>query len=365
MKRIGYVCKEMEERSFCNRVILDAIYNKRKTPFIQHVKENYEEYGEELQQTLINGWIPDEIRAKTINEGTDRKQRDLGIPTLRDHFVHTAVAKILEKYLPKRFYFYACGSLPNRGQTFAVKSVEGYLRKKKPKNCGLADVKKCYKSIKKDVVMWCLRRVFKDEKFLHLNEQILDQMGDGLAIGFTVSHWYAHLVLSFIDVAFKREFPNVHLTRYMDNFVLLCNRKRTLHKAIRYLMELAGRFRLHIKEDWQVFPVKKRMVEFLSYRMDHNKTILRKALMFRMSKRLRRAKHNLSVHAARTIMSYYGVLKHCDSHNFKMSYLYPNVSLKLCRRLISDDDKKRLLFREAKPLRDSIEWAKSVCGVSA
>ena len=55
MKRIGYVCKEMEERNFCNRVILDAIYNKRKTPFIQHVKENYKEYGEELQQTLIDG----------------------------------------------------------------------------------------------------------------------------------------------------------------------------------------------------------------------------------------------------------------------------------------------------------------------
>lgn len=336
----------MTDRTFCDDTVLDAIYNKRKTPYIMHIKDNYREYGGKLQQVLIVGWIPKPTRTKTINEGTSMKSRDLEIPCLYDHFVHTAVARILEKYLSKRFYFYACGSLPYRGQTFAVKSVEGYLRKRKPKYCCLADVKKCYKSIKKDVVMQCLRKVFKDERFLYLCSQILDQMSDGLAIGFTVSHWFAQLVLSFIDKAFKKAFPQIHLTRYMDNFVLLCNRKRTLHKALRYIMELVNHFNLQIKEDWQVFPVRKRMVEFLSYRMNHYTTILRKALMYRMSKRFRKIKKNMSIHAARTVMSYNGILKHCDSYNFKLSYLYPNVSLKLCRRLISDADKKRALCRQ-------------------
>ena len=365
MKRIGFVYDEMVQREYCDRMILEAIRNKRKTPYIEHVRENYKDYGAKLQQTLINGWKPSPIREKTINEGTGRKKRELKIPTLPDHFVHTAVAKILEKYLPKRFYFYACGSLPNRGQTFAVKAVEGHVRKRNPKHCALADVKKCYKSIKKRTVMRCLRRVFKDEKFLKLNEQILDQMGDGLAIGFTVSHWYAHLVLSFIDIPLKEAFPDVFFVRYMDNFVMLCNRKRTLHKVLKFLSGKLAEFDLRLKEDWQVFPIRCRMIEFLSYRIDHCKTILRKALMYRMSSRFRKAKTSMNVHTARTVMSYFGVLKHCDSHNFKESYLYPNVSIKVCRRLISDADKERALFRAAKPLRDSIKWAESVCGVSS
>lgn len=346
-KRKGYVWEELTDIDHCCQSVLDAIANKRKTPFLEHVQENYKEYGDKIQQVLLQGWIPDPTRQKTINEGTDRKQRDLCIPSLRDHFIHTAVAKILEKYLSKRFYFYACGSLPKKGQTFAVKALEGNLQRKKPKYCLLADIHKCYKSIKVEAVMWCLRRVFKDEKFLHINRQILEQMGDGLAIGFTVSHWYAHLVLSFIDISVKRRFPSIFLVRYMDNFVMTCSRKRTLHKAVRLLAERASHFRLRIKGDWQVFPIRSRMIEFLSYRLNHEKTILRKSLMYRMARRFRRANCNLNAHAARTIMSYRGILKYCDSHNFKMSYLYPNVSIKLCRRLISDADKKRLLFRTA------------------
>ena len=342
-KRIGYVWEEMTSIEHCNQCILDAIKNKRKTAYLIHINENYTEYGQALRQTLINGWEPEPTRVKTINEGTDRKQRDLKIPSLRDHFVHTAVAKILEKYLPKRFYFYACGSLPGKGQTFAAKAVQGYLRKNKPKYCALADVRKCYQNIKKEEVMRCLRRVFKDEKFLSLNEKILDQMGDGLAIGFTVSHWYAQLVLSFIDHKIKENGSKVFLVRYMDNFVLLCGRKRTLHKLIRILAIELSRMRLTVKSDWQVFLVCKRMVEFLSYRMDHNRTILRKKLMYRMAKRLKRAKGHLNAHTARTVMSYRGILKHCGSYNFRMKYLYPNVSIKLCRRLISDDDRKRIL----------------------
>lgn len=349
VKRVGYVWEELTDIDHCNQSVLDAIANKRKTPFLNHVKENYKEYGRKVQQTLLEGWEPEKARPKTINEGTNKKQRDLLIPSLRDHLIHTAVAKILEKYLLKRFYFYACGSLPGKGQTFAVKALESNLRKRKPRYCLVADIRKCYKSIKPCVVMLCLRRVFKDEKFLQINEQILKQMGDGLAIGFTVSHWYAHLVLSLLDTNIKRQFPRVFVVRYMDNFVVTCGRKRTLHKVVRLLMHYSSQLNLGIKSDWQVFPIRARMVEFLSYRLNHKKTILRKALLYRISRALRHYKNNLDAHKARAVMSYRGILKHCDSYRFRTDYLYPNVSIKLCRRLIANADKKRIFFGKAGP----------------
>ena len=70
MKRIGYVWEEVVALENCEAAILSAIKRKRKTRFLYHVKDNYKEFGEKLQQTLIDGWEPDPIRTKTINEGT-------------------------------------------------------------------------------------------------------------------------------------------------------------------------------------------------------------------------------------------------------------------------------------------------------
>lgn len=350
MKRIGFVWEELVSTENCEEAVLDALRNKKKTPYLRHVLSNYKEYGEKIQQEIINGWIPGPTRTKTINEGTSNKVRELLIPTLRDHMIHTAVARILKKYISKRFYFYASGSVPKRGQLFACKAVEGNLRKKKPKHAALADVKGFYKNLKKQQVMKCLRRVFKDKRFLMINNRILDQMQNGIAIGFTVSHWYAQLVMSFVDQELKANTrnQNVFLVRFMDNFVLTCPRKRILHKLINKLSNILKKYGLWVKRDWQVFPIKSRMIEFLYYRMDHTKTLLKKKLMYKMSKRYANIKwYGLTAHKARVVMSDRGILKYCDSYNFRKDYLYPNVSIDLCRRLISDADKKRTLLRAA------------------
>lgn len=347
-KRIGYIWEELTSIEHCEKAILYAIRNKKKTNYLNYIKRNYKVYAIKLQKVLLQGWTPKEPRLKTINEGTRKKTRDLKIPNLFDHFVHTAVALIFQKYFPNKFYFYACGSLPKRGQTFATKAVEKNLRKNKPKYCLLVDVKKFYQSVRKRYVVVCLRRFFKDEKFLRLNEQILDQMGDELAIGFAVSHWYGQLLLSFIDREIKHGRKHIFLVRFMDNFVFLGNRKRELHKLMRELKEMLKGFALLIKKDWQVFPIKARMVEFLSYRMNHEKTILRKQLMYKLSRCFNHFKNNLDAHKARIIMAFRGILKHCDSYNFRVCYLYPNISIKLCRRLISNADKKRSLCRKTR-----------------
>lgn len=344
-KRIGHVWEKLVSDEHCKEAVLRAIKRKKKTRYLRYIKEHYGEYATRTQALMVNGWRPDPVRRKTINEGTSQKTRELRIPSLRDHFIHTAVAMILEEHLAKRLGFYVCGSLPKRGQTFAIKAVETWIRKKRPKYCALADIKKCYKSIKKEQVMRRLRRVFKDERFLEINEKILDQMGDGLAIGFTVSHWYAHLVLSELDERIKFGNRRVFMVRFMDNYVMLCGRKRNLHKTVRSLSREAARIGLEVKGDWQVFPIASRAVEFLSYRFSHDRAVLRKGLVYKYSRLFKKAGASLDAHTARTVMSACGVLKHCDSYRYKVSYLYPYVSLKRCRRLISNADKKRLLHR--------------------
>lgn len=339
-KRIGYVWEEVVSLENCEQAVLDAIRHKKKTRYLEYVKRNYKKYGAKVQRLLLEGWEPKPVRLKTIHEGTNKKPRNLKIPALIDHFVHTAVARILKKYLQPKFYFYASGSLPNRGQIFSKNAVE-HMLKSNPQYAAEADIKKCYDNIKSEVVMQALERIFKDRKFLDINRKIIAHMGGNLAIGFTLSHWYAHLVLMKIDYAVKMQFPGIQLTRSMDNFVLVSDSKNELHEAIRYMQKQLESLHLRLKEDWQVFQVSARPIAFLSYRHQSGKTILKKPLLYRIAKRLRRMKP--CARTARIVMSYLGILKHCASYNFRRRCVYPYVNIERCRRLISNADKKRIL----------------------
>lgn len=343
-KRKGFLWEELVSLELCERAVLVALRNKRKTRYICHVRDNYKDYGRKIRDILIDGWDPDPIRMKTINEGTNHKVRHLKIPSLRDHIIHTAIVLVLEKHLKKRYYFYSCGSIPGKGQNFAYDALKAELGKKRPpKYAAEADVRKFYDSCKKEVVMDALRRIFKDKKFLEINEKVLDQMGGVLAIGFSVSHWYANLVLTRVDNAVKNKYPEIQLYRYMDNYVLLGNNKRKLHGAIDLIRDTLEDMDMNLKNDWQVFRTKDRAVSFLSYRFFRGYTLMAKPVMYRIARRLRKARHQMGVHTAKVIMAYKGILKHCNSFHFRDKYLYPNVSLRQCRRLISHDSKKRIL----------------------
>lgn len=339
-KRVGFLYEELIDLELCERAVLIALRNKRKTPYIRYIIEHYKEWGKLIQRIIVEGWVPKPPRKKTINEGTNHKVRNLEIPGLIDHMIHTAVVLVMEKHFMKRYYFWSCGSIPGKGQNFAYSGIRKEMDKKRPpKYAAEADIRKFYDNCTKEVVMHSLRRIIKDEKFLAINEKILDQMGGKLSIGFSVSHWYANLVLTDIDNGIKQNFGrDIHLFRYMDNFVMLGNNKRKLHKAVRLIMEMLRARSMQMKRDWQVFRTKFRPISFLSYRFLHGHVLMQKSLLYRMSRRLRKARINMNNHTARVVMSYWGILKWCDSYQFKQDYFYPNVNLKACRRVIRNHD---------------------------
>lgn len=339
-KRFGHIFEAVTSLENCEQAVLDALANKKKTRYLTYIRKHYKEYGLKIRNLLLNGWIPQTPRHKTINEGTNKKERGLTIPTLIDHFIHTAVARVLKKYLQPKFYYYASGSIPVKGQVFSKNALVKML-KKNPKYAAECDVKKFYDNVCADTVMKELSRIFKDKKFLELNRKILTQMGGHLAIGFTLSHWYAHMILMRVDHEVKEKCPEIGLVRSMDNFILLHDSKEELHKAIRIISNKLNEYGLRLKEDWQVFQIEKRPVKFLSYRHQKGKTILKKPLMYRIS---RRAKHlKPCARHARIMMSYLGILKHCNSHKFIIDNIYPYMSINESKRLISDADKKCIL----------------------
>lgn len=344
-KRIGYVYEQVISLDNCILAVQEMARSKSKIKRAQHMKENAEVFGKKLHDQLANGtWEPRPYTERTIGDGINQKQRNTKIPCLWDQCVHHAVMQITAPYIERRNYFYNCGSIPGAGQIRCTRAIKRWMAHKKMIKYGASlDIHHFFESCQAWVVMKALERIFKDKKFLALHRKILASMGDVLAIGFLPSHWYANLVLMYIDQEIKcRILPDCKMTRYMDDILILHNNKRKLHRAIDAISRLLNQRSLKLKPNWQVYLIKGRGVSFLSYRFFHGYTILKKKLMYRIARRIKSAskcKHP-SPHQAASVISYFGILKHCNSYNFKKQRVFPYVNVRKCKGVIRNEARR-------------------------
>ena len=352
-KRIGFLYGKFISTRNCVLAEKNMAKNKRDNKMAVHIGENAERYGKALSDMLKAGtWVPAPNREITITDSYKGKTRLLKIPCLLDQSVQYAWLNVACPYIERRNYFYNCGSIPKAGQTRAVRGLKKWLGKKKrpPRYGAVTDIRKFYDTCPHAVVMRALRRIFKDKRFLDIAARILASMsetGVGLAIGHPSSHWFANLALLYTDHELRERFPDVKFARYMDDTAFVSNNKRHIRGAVFWLMEKVKSLGMEIKNTWQVFRVKERGVTFLSYRFFHGYTILVKPLMYRISRAVRRAARRMTLREARVIVNYYyGILKWCDSYNFKKTRVYPYISPSKCKEVISHEERR--IFAETR-----------------
>lgn len=346
--RIGHLWEKMIEEENCIAAELTMARNKKKNKIARKIKAEPERYGKELCNKIENYQFH-KYREVDIKDSYKGKTRHLKIPCLEDQAAMQAWLLIATPYMERRNYYYNCGSIPKAGQIRCVKALKKWL-KSKPKWGGTTDIRKFYDTCPHEAVMRGLRRMFKDEKFLAFAAKILASMSDngiGLAIGYPVSHWFANIALMELDHEQRRKFPDVKFTRYMDDIAFVSTNKRHLKNAIKNLAKRLLEMGMELKKNWQVFRIKDRGITFLSYRFFHGFTILAKRLMYRIARKMKRAANNHSLHMAQGVVSYIGILKHCDSYNFMVQRVYPYVKPKFFRGIISHDSKKCLLCPNA------------------
>lgn len=344
----------------CRAAIYEGTANlSKKRKDVQRILKDTDSYVNYISTILGQGWFAGSVRCKTIKEGPRRKERKLLIPSTLDHLFHVTIMRPLIPILMKRFDYYSCGSIKKRGPKRVHKALKGWIRKEHYEYAAVCDVRKFYESVRPEVVMACLRKFIKDEKYLHLHEIILNQMTHpvvqhyiseedyasikGLAIGFSTSHWYGNLVLTETDRLLRREFPAIKFVRYMDDYALLSHDKALLHSAIDALKLKLAAMGLSLKNNWQVFPIASRPLEFLSYRYFANgKVLMRKPLMYSLSRKAKLTAKHFTSKNSKSFISKLGVAKHANSRTYKLNYIYPVISVKACKKLISFVDKKSL-----------------------
>ena len=196
---------------------------------IKRFRLNAQVYVTELESGLRDGTFEPSAVKRVHIPKDGKKTRPLGIPTVKDCIVQTALKMVLESIFEKEFLPTSYGFRPGRGCKDALREVDRLLKKGYTWVVD-ADFKSYFDSIPHDLLMERLRERISDGKVLHLIElflklEILEDMKlwnpiSGTPQGAVLSPLLANVYLHQLDLVLHRH--GFKMVRYADDWVVLC-----------------------------------------------------------------------------------------------------------------------------------------------
>lgn len=344
MRREGYIVEEVADYSNMSSSFDQVLRGSKRKKSRQgrYLLAHREEVIKELSGRIASGtYTVKDYRERTICEGG--KIRRIQVLTMKDRIAVHAVMSVVDRHLKKRFIRTTSASIKNRG----MHDLMTYIRRdmcEDPEGtqyCYKFDISKFYESVGQDFVIYCVRRVFKDQKLIAMLENFTRLMPEGISIGLRSSQGLGNLLLSvFLDHYLKDKYGVRHFYRYCDDGVVLGETKAELWKirdAVHGQMSSIG---LSIKPNERVFPVDEG-IDFLGYVIRPDYVRLRK----RIKQKFARKMHEVKSRRRRRelVASFYGMAKHADCN--KLFYKLTGKKMKSFKDLnVSykpDDGKKR------------------------
>lgn len=361
MKTYKHLFEQVVSEENIRQAIEEAAKGKRERRDVKRVLNNIDFHVERVQKLLINEEYSAHIdRVCVINEGTHMKVRRIRKPHFKyDQIIHHAVIQVLEPILMKPMYEMSCGSIPGRGSHYGRKRIEKWIRSdiKNTKYVFKMDIKHFYESVDKDILKAMLQKKIKDWRMLKLLFEIIDGCERGLPLGNYTSQWFANFMLTQLDHHIKEQLKVKYYVRYMDDIVIFGANKKRLHEIHREIEEyLRKEFHLRIKENWQVYRFEYvsrkdgrlhgRDLDFMGFRFKRNRTILRRSIHYRITRKARRVGKHATIQGAYGMVSYMGYIKNTDSYTVYENYIRPYVNIGKLKKFISVRKKKEAIRHE-------------------
>jgi hypothetical protein len=325
MKRQGYIYKDVCDIKNVRSALISASKNKTKKFAVQNALKNFEENANFIRELLVNkSYIPNKYYPATIKDGISGKERTIYKPKFfPDQVIHWCLINVIKPLLLRGMYHWSCASIPGRGPHYAKKACEKWVRNdySNTRYCLKIDIRKYYPNINKERLKEKFRRLIKDTDTLLLIDAIIDSHHEGLPIGNYTSQWFANFYLQDTDHFIKEGLDIKYYIRYMDDLVMFGSNKRELRKKLEKLRTFLTNEGLTIKDNWQIFNVSKRRLDFCGFCFTRNKTFIRKRITRRMRHKYYSFQKRPTMHNAAALMSYYGWVVNSDSYIlYKMYY---------------------------------------------
>jgi len=204
-------------------------------------------YLSELAQALKERrYEPHPVRRVDIPKG-DGKTRPLGIPTVKDRVVQTALKFVLEPVFEAQFRTGSYGFRPGRGCKDALREVDGLLKEGYTFVVD-ADLQSYFDTIPRDRLMQRVEEQISDGAVLELIDKFLrqDVMQDGkrwtptggTPQGAVISPLLANVYLHPLDVLMEER--GYRMVRYADDFVILCRSQEEAMAALELVRQWVG-----------------------------------------------------------------------------------------------------------------------------
>ena len=313
-------------------VSLDNLYEadkrarrqKSHRPEVMLFDKNKDNLLLDLQRKLINGEY--ETSEYYVFKIYEPKEREIfKLPYYPDRIVHHAIMNIMEPIWVSAFVKGTYSCIRKRGIHKALKDVKFALKDEvNTQYCLKLDIRKFYPSIDHDILKIIVRKKIKDKRLLNLLDEIIES-AQGVPIGNYLSQFFANLYLTYLDHWIKEQKKVRYYFRYSDDIVILGRDKQELRNLLYDIQNyLNNKLKLSFNDNWQIFKVDSRGIDFVGYRVFHTHTLLRKRIKKKFCKKINKLnkKQNLDKDTYKQkICSYIGWIKYCNGRNLlnKMS----------------------------------------------
>ena len=265
MKSYNHLFEKLIDYDNIYKAIRCASRGKKDRYEVKRVLAKINRYIYRLQDILTENKMHIRKHEAVLIKDSGKERLIVKPDFIFEQILHHALVQVLIPIIMPSMYKWSCGSLPKRGGLYGKKYLEKYIRhhQSKIKYCAKGDIYHFFQSVDTEIVKKMLAKKIHDERFLNVLFKVIDSNiavyeGEdvymGLPIGYYIAQILANWILTGFDYHIKQDLKIKCYVRYVDDFTLLHQNKRTLHKAIKDLSDYLQKFlHLKLKSNHQVF----------------------------------------------------------------------------------------------------------------